>query len=142
MTLWQAQWNTTHRSTIRHCVSCLRWVPTYTWSTTSTKMTREHLIRSNTWTSHGTLDKDMSDTFNHDKCIRTPLVDAILNWILTLTPHTDHKGRCTPPHNIVSQRSQMSGHTRSSYEVTGVIGHRHVRHNADRSKGHFWTELR
>ena len=141
MALWQVQWNTTHCSTIRHCVACLRWIPTYTWSTTSTKMARELLISSNMWTSHGTFDKGMSNTFHRDKCIRTPLVDAVLNWILTLTPHTDHKGRCKPPRSIVGQRFQMSGHTRSSYEVTGAIGHRHVQDNTGRSQGHFWAEL-
>ena len=141
MALWQVQWNTTHCSTIRHCVACLRWIPTYTWSTTSTKMARELLISSNMWTSHGTFDKGMSDTFHRDKCIRTPLVDAVLNWILTLTPHTDHKGRCKPPRSIVGQRFQMSGDTRSSYEVTGAIGHRHVQDNTGRSQGHFWAEL-
>ncbi len=78
---------------------------------------------------------------SRDRYTRTPLVDAILNWILTLTPHTDHKGRCTPPRSIVGQRFQASGHTRSVYEVTGAIGHRHNRDNAGRSKGHFWTEL-
>ena len=98
-------------------------------------MDRELLIHSNTWAPQGDLDRGMSDTFNRDRYTRTPLVDVILNWILTLTPHTDHKGRYTPPHSIVGQRCQVSGHTRSVYEVTGAIGHRHVRDKAGRSKG-------
>ena len=99
------------------------------------------LIHSNTWDPQGDLDRGISDTFNRDRYTRTPLVYAILNWILTLTPYTDHKGRYTPPHSIVGQRFQVSGHTRPVYETTGAIGHRHVRDNTGRSKGHFWTEL-
>jgi hypothetical protein len=53
--------------------------------------------------------------------VQDPNMDAVLNWILTLTPHTDHKGRCKPSRSIVGQRFQISGHTRSSYEVTGAV---------------------
>ena len=135
MTLLQAQWSTTHRGSIRHCVEYLCWVPTYTWSITSTNMTQEILIHP------GILDGDVTDTFNRERSTRTPLVKAIVSWILTLTSHVDHKGRCAPPHSIVGQSFQTSGQSRSVYEVTGAVGHRDVKDNTGRSQGHFWAEI-
>jgi hypothetical protein len=64
MALWQVQWNTTHCSTIRHCVACLRWIPTYTWSTTSTKMGCGSELDSHSHPAHRS-QRSMQTTTQH-----------------------------------------------------------------------------